>query len=357
MVCLLVFWWVAGDGGGGVATAADAGGSGIVAAEVAPGPSGNEAADSLAREVQLVFERCKEAVAKIEAMDCYGHLAGTGFFIDPEGILLTSYTIGGETTDIAVTFGGRCLPATRLLADGRSGIAILKVDARTPFLTTGVARELPVAAPVILIGYALDLPVSPTFGVVAGMDIKYLGRCFSTAHLRANLPVHRGQGGAPLLNLKGDVVGVVISSIDAGGGCFALPMEAAEKVRRDFARFGEVRPGWIGVAVSAADPAADGARVRVDGFIEGSPAADSGLQAGDLLLAVDGRPVSSPEDVLDAAFFLTAGDRVPLTVARHGESSTVTVAAALHPTVREGETAQLPPADHAGKGVLLRCEP
>src|SRR5438128_1484768 len=87
--------------------------------------------DSIAREVREVFERSRDAVVKIEAVDEHGPLSGTGFFIDPNGTLYTSYTIGGESREIVVSHGNVKCPATRLLGDPRSGIAILKVEAQT----------------------------------------------------------------------------------------------------------------------------------------------------------------------------------------------------------------------------------
>ena len=101
----------------------------------------------------------------------------------------------------------------------------------------------------VAIGYPLDLPESPSFGMIAGFDRKYLGRYFSTTHLRVNLPTQRGEAGAPLLNFKGEVVGILVSSVDSGSACYALPIDAAEKIRRDYVRFGDARHGWIGIDV------------------------------------------------------------------------------------------------------------
>ena len=85
----------------------------------------------------------------------------------------------------------------QLMADLRSGIALLKVDAATPALPIGKSAELELATPVVTIGYPLDLPQSPSFGMIAGFDRKFLGRYFSTTHLRVNLPTQRGEAGAP----------------------------------------------------------------------------------------------------------------------------------------------------------------
>ena len=126
-----------------------------------------------------MFHRNQSAVVRIEAVDGHGALSGTGFFIDPNGTVFTSYTIGGESQAIMISFGDQKLPARRLVGDPRSGVAILKVDAETPFLALGKARDLSVASPVMTIGYPMDLPVSPSFGTVGGFDIKWGGRYFA----------------------------------------------------------------------------------------------------------------------------------------------------------------------------------
>ncbi len=317
-------------------------------------------AEAIAGEVRAIFTRCQKAVVHIQAVDIHGPLSGTGFFIDPNGTLYTSYTIGGESRDIVVCNGDLRYPATRIAADPRSGVAILKVDAETPFLMPGKARELQVAAPVITIGYPMDLPLTPTFGTVGGFDLKYLGRYFATTHIRANLPVQRGEGGAPLLNMRGEVVGILISSLDSGSASFVLPIEAAEKVRKDYLRFGEVRPGWIGLKVGpAADPAAV-SQARIDDIVADGPADKAGLQPGDLLLQIGDKKITALEDVLDASFFATAGDSLPVKVLRDAQPLDLTLQPLDHPGTSRLHTGGLPtsqpqppPPPHSSPSALL----
>ncbi|HZJ13506.1 MAG TPA: trypsin-like peptidase domain-containing protein [Chthoniobacteraceae bacterium] len=304
-------------------------GSAIACAEDARPPV--SVAEAISQEVRHVFERCRSAVVKVEAIDTHGPLSGTGFYIDPNGTLLTSYTVGGETTEIIVSGELQKMPARRLVADPRCGVAILKVDTETPFLTLGKIRDLSVAAPVVTIGYPMDLPVTPSFGTVAGFDIKFAGRYFATAHIRANVPVQRGQGGAPLLNFRGEVVGIMISSLDGGSASFAVPIDAAEKVRKDFVRFGELRPGWLGIAVRTSIPPTAGSTAQIDELMAGSPGARAGLEKDDIILEIGDRKIRSTEDVLDAAFFTTAEDELPIKVSRGGKEIVVNTIPTDHP--------------------------
>jgi len=160
------------------------------------------------------------------------------------------------------------------------------------------------------------MPLTPSFGMIAGLDLKYLGRYFATTHIRASVPVQRGQGGAPLLNMQGEVLGVIISSIDNGSACFAIPAEAVEKVHRDYDRYGAVRPGWLGVIVRAATNGTQGSTAEVERLETGAPAIKAGLLPGDILLKIGAIAIKSPQDVLNASFFLTAGENIPVVVWR-----------------------------------------
>src|SRR5436190_16529743 len=305
-------------------------GAGLLLAQEQP-------ATTISHQVRDVFERAARAVVKIHGVDEHSEICGTGFFVDPTGTLYTAYTVGGEAGHFTVEFDGKKYPARQLLADIRSGTAMLKVDQTTPALAIGKSDELQVATPVVSIGYPLDLPKTPNFGMIAGFDRKCLGRYFSTIHLRVNAPTQRGEAGAPLLNMKGEVVGIVVSGLESNSACYAVPIEAAEKIRSDFVRFGEARHGWIGVNnVSPASHEADGSRAMVTQVADDTPAARSGIKEGDVLLRVGKKKITDPEDIFDASFYITAGDIVPITVMRGNQKITFEVQAAMHPASPTG---------------------
>src|SRR5258705_2946875 len=294
-------------------------------------------ATAISHQVRELFEQAAKAVVKIHGVDEHSEICGTGFFVDPTGTLYTAYTVGGEAGNFTVEFGGKKYPARQLVADIRSGTAILKVDETTPALPIGKSEELELATPVISIGYPLDLPKTPNFGMIAGFDRKCLGRFFSTIHFRVNAPTQRAEAAAPLFNMKGEVVGIVVSGLENNAACYAVTIEAAEKIRSDFVRFGEARHGWIGVNnVSPASQQVDGSRAMVTQVAEDTPAARSGLKEGDMLLQVGKKKISDPEDVFDASFYITAGDAVPITVLRGDQKITFEVQATMHPAAKTG---------------------
>lgn len=312
-----------------------------------------QSAAAISHHVKELFQRAAKAVVKIHGVDEHSEICGTGFFIDPTGTLYTAYTVGGEAGNFTIEFEGKKYPARQLVADIRSGTAMLKVDEATPALPVGKSEELEVATPVVAVGYPLDLPETPSFGMVAGFDRKYLGRYFSTTHVRINLPTQRGEAGSPLLNMKGEVVGIVVSSLENNSACYAVPIEAAEKIRGDFMRFGEARHGWIGINVSEAAQSVDGSRAQMTQIMEDTPAARSGIKAGDILLEVGQKKVTEPEDVLDASFFITAGDTVPITVMRGNQKLTFRVQAARHPASRTGPLVASPASPTMNQAIPL----
>jgi len=323
---------------------------GVALSLIAPIPlvcAQEQSAAAVSREVKDIFDRAAKAVVKIHGVDEHSEISGTGFFIDPTGTLYTAYTVGGEAGNFTIEFNGKKYPARQVLADIRSGTAMLKVEVATPALPIGKSEGLEVATPVVAVGYPLDLPETPNFGMVAGFDRKYLGRYFSTTHLRLNLPTQRGEAGAPLLNMKGEVVGILVSSLENNSSCYAVPIEAAEKIRSDFVRFGEAKHGWVGINVSEAPKPVEGSRAEMTQIMEGTPAANSGIKAGDILLQVGRKKVSEPEDVLDASFFITAGDTVPITVMRGNQKLTFNVRADLHPASQRGPLIASPTMNQA----------
>lgn len=283
--------------------------------------------DAISREVRGIYERSRGAVCTVEADDEHGRVRGTGFLVDATGTLFTSYSVGGETEDIVVALGEEKYPATRLVADSRSGLAVLRVEADKPlpFLPIGKARDLAIASPLVALGYPLEMPLSPSFGIVAGFDIGFQGRFFATRHIRANLPVQKGEGGAPILNIKGEVVGVLISTLEGGSGLFALPIEAAQKVLADFHRHGRIRQGWLGVDVRVTDAPEHDSSARIRNLRADGPGHKGNLRPGDVLLQIGDWKITSPEDVLNAAFYLSAEDPVLIRISRAGHEHSFTI--------------------------------
>ncbi len=341
---------LAGLVGGGLLVSHSAHAQQASPASATPDPEPAAVFQAISGEVANIFAKAKGAVVRIQAVDSYGTHAGTGFFIDPAGTIYTHYSVAGRSWNLTVEFADKKYPARCLLADPRSGVTILRIEAGpTPFLPLGNSADLKVASPVVAIGYPMDLPESPTFGLVAGFDQKFFDHYLPTTHIRANVPVQSGEQGAPLLNEKGQVVGILDCQYDYGAVCLGLPIQAAEKVRADYLHYGVPRPGWIGVNARASDDDEEHGVVQINGLAEDSPAANCGLQDGDVLLRVGQKDIHKFGDLRDASFFLTADESVPITVRRGDKEVTVKVEAADPPG---SPLVAAPPKDSDG-GVKL----
>lgn len=292
----------------------------------------------------------RDAIVQVEARDSQGVIKGTGFFIDPMGTVLTLSAITENAEEIWIRLDGENRPAELLTSDPRSGIALLRATGSGRFLQPALPDKTAVADPVVLLGFPLDMDLSPGFGLVAGLDRKIGSYYFPTTHYRLNIPVLRGQGGAPILNLEGQVIGIVTSSVDGGATCYALPITAIEKIRRDYARFGEPRHGWVGALVEDASESIEGSRAIVCEVDPEGPGGLAGLLPGDVLLQVGDKAVRSREDILEASFFLTSGDSARIRVFRDGQAVELDAQTTLHPSARK-------PTLQAGTDLTPRLAP
>jgi len=284
-------------------------------------------------EANALFDKAKAAVVQVRSGDKGFILAGSGFFIDDQGTVLTSSTILGENHSARVVINGVEMDAKILGNDPRSGLAMLRISyGASPSLPLAHSGGLESGDGVATIGYPLNLPVAASQGPVSGFDASYLTRLdsplspkgsvaaverFATTHIHANIAISPGEVGGPLLNSRGEVVGLVATSPDDGRSIYALPVEAMAKIIADFNQYGRAKHGWVGVNVrEVPDTAHDGRTVRVVQVVPGTPASESGIRAGDTVMRIDAREIYRPSDVLDASFFSQVGANMNVVVRR-----------------------------------------
>ena len=284
-------------------------------------------------ESNALIEKAKAAVVQVRSGDKGLVSAGTGFFIDEQGTVLTSSSILGENTNARVVINGVEMDAKIIGNDARSGLAMLQVAyAASPSLPLAHSSALQTGDGVIALGFPLNLPVASAQGPVSGFDASYLDHFdptlatkssvaaverFATTHIHANIPISPGQVGGPLLNSRGEVVGLVATSPDDGRSIYALPIEAISKIVADFNQYGHAKYGWVGVNVmEQTDTLHDGRTVRVVQVVNGTPASESGIKIGDTVMRIDAREIYRPADVLDASFFSQVGSDMNVVVRR-----------------------------------------
>lgn len=304
--------------------------------------------EAITQEVQQVFDRAAPAVVKIRSISGPAPLAGTAFFIDDQGTLLTAYAVVREAPKAWIEYQNQKLEARILGRDPRSGVALLKVDRHgTPHLSFGNSDQLKLASGLISVAYPFNLPLAPSFGFVTGFDVRYLNRFFSTTHIRANVQVSPGQIGGPVLNSQGQVIGLLVLAIQDGKECYILPVNSIARVVADIRQHGRAHHGWVGVGVVEGQPIHAGPRpVVVSNLFAETPAAASGIQPGDVVLKIGNRPIHSPRDVLDASFFSKVGEKIPVTVEREGKVLTYEITVAERKPLAPAAGLPVDPSDN-----------
>jgi serine protease Do len=278
--------------------------------------------DAVGQEVNVLFEKAKTAVVRVRSESDKLTMSGTGFYIDNKGTVLTAAAIISENSVVTVESNGAWHLARVIGRDSRSGVALLQTDiGATPYLTLGKSAELKTGLSVVTVGFPRNLPVAPSYGQISGFDFRYLDKIFPTTHIRASVSVSPGQVGGPLLNSKGEVVGMLVTAIEEGRSVYALPAEAIEKIIGDFRHYGLARHGWVGVGVREVPGAHPGTpAVEISQLFDATPASVSGLASGDVVLKIGTRNITGPSDVMDASFFSNVGEETSVTVMRGGKT-------------------------------------
>lgn len=276
--------------------------------------------DSIGREVHQVFELVKDSVVKVKSDNGAMTLTGSGFFIDTEGLLVTSALIVVDDHATTVESFDNKWDAKVIGKDSRSGVALLKVyGIKSKPLVLLEGDSLKAGSAVVGVGYPYNLPVAPSFGLVSGFDFQYLNKFFPTTHIRSSLPISPGQVGGPLVNSQGAVVGMLVMSADEGRSCYALPTVALQRIYKELNTTGNVLHGWVGVGVSEIDSSDMSKGVRVSNLFENTPALTSGIQVGDRVIKIGGREIRRPSDVIDISYFSSVGSDLAVVVSRGGK--------------------------------------
>ncbi len=253
-------------------------------------------------------------------------IGGSGFFIDAEGTLLTSHHVleGQRVVDIHLS-DGRTLSARVLGSDANMDIALLRVESREPlpFLALGRADQLRVGQQVAAIGSPYGLEGSLSLGVISGLE-RDLGVGDFDNFIQTDALVNPGNSGGPLVNLKGEVIGIntaIVATAHKIG--FAIPVDLIQMVLPDLRDQGRIIRGWVGVQVQRLTPElADSLGIKVSqgvlvtGTLPGSPAEQAQLLVEDVILAGNGETVSSPRDLVRQIARIPVGGRITLTLFR-----------------------------------------
>jgi putative serine protease PepD len=281
-----------------------------------------------------------------------GNGSGTGFVIKDDGTIVTNAHVvssaGGDRVQVIFDDSGKQVDAEILGTDQSSDLAVLKVDPseapRMRPLAFADSDTVQVGSPAIAIGYPLGLERTVTAGIVSGVgrEIRAPNGFSIDKVIQTDAPINPGNSGGPLLDEKGRVIGVNSQIATAGsngnvGIGFAVPSNTVREVVPKLEAGQTVARAYLGV--STAVPRT-GSGALVAEVPAGGPADRAGLRAGrgstgeggDLIIAVDGRPVADPDDVANAVGARKPGDRVTVVVIRDGKRKSIDVTLGTRPS-------------------------
>ncbi|HZF75730.1 MAG TPA: Do family serine endopeptidase [Acetobacteraceae bacterium] len=278
-----------------------------------------------------------------------GQSLGSGFIIDASGVIITNNHVIEGADEISVTMHDNTTMRAELVgADPRTDLAVLRVRPERPLpaVQFGDSDTSQVGDWVLAIGNPFGLGGSVTAGIVSarGRDIR---QGLYDDFIQTDAAINRGNSGGPLFNLNGEVVGINTAIYSPSGGSigigFAIPSNLARNITQQLAADGRVRRGWLGVNIQqVTDEIADSLQLRggargalVARAQEGGPAAQGGIQNGDIVLRFDGREVREMRTLPRVVADTPVGKEVPVVVWRDGREQTVNVTVAELPAEQQ----------------------
>jgi serine protease Do len=256
---------------------------------------------------------------------------GSGFVIDAGGYVVTNHHVVDGAKSVEVTLNdGRKLPAKVVGSDPETDIALLKVEATgLPTIPLGDSGALRVAEPVMAIGNPFGLDHTVTVGIISGTG-RVIGAGRYDDFLQTDAAINPGNSGGPLINTRGEVVGIATAIVSRSGGFqgvgFAIPIDLAKPILQQLRTAGRVTRGWLGVSIQPLTPElaksfglGESKGALIASVSPGSPAERAGVKPGDVIVAYNGKPVDTPRVLPGLVANTEVGKGVELTVLREGK--------------------------------------
>ncbi|HLZ52564.1 MAG TPA: DegQ family serine endoprotease [Candidatus Acidoferrum sp.] len=263
---------------------------------------------------------------------------GSGVILNPDGYILTNNHVVTGASDIEVFTQNKKKYRAKLIGtDPHTDIAVLKIEATNlPSLTLGDSSRLKVGDVVFAIGDPFSIGETATMGIVSATG-RDLGGAIEHYEdfIQTDAAINPGNSGGALLDLHGDLVGINTAIVTGGSGGnqgvgFAIPINMARNIMEQIVDHGKVIRGHLGVAVQSVDAdmakafgLSQGGGALVAEVTPGSPAAKAGIERGDIILDLNGQPISAPEDLSVHIAELAPGTVAHLKVSRDGQTRDV----------------------------------
>ena len=287
---------------------------------------------------------------------------GSGVIIDPSGVILTNAHVVDEADEVTVELSdGRQLKGTDIKTDDQTDLAVVRIksDTRLPAAQLGDSSKLEIGDWVIAVGNPFELEHTVSAGIISGLR-RTLPSGKRAEYLQTDAAINPGNSGGPLVNLKGEVVGIntAIASMSGGyqGVGFAIPSNIAKWVTTQLVSKGSVARAYLGVGiVEVTNELAQkfgvqrNAGVLVTEVFPNTPAAAAGFQEGDVVVAFAGSPVTRPHQLQELVERSTFGSKQDVTIIRDKQQKVLQVEVKAMPQ-KFGMAARAPRSERSEGG-------
>jgi serine protease Do len=265
---------------------------------------------------------------------------GSGLIIDDKGYILTNNHVIADADELRVQLAdGRSFDAEIIGTDPKTDLAVIRLTGdlgELPVARTGNSDDLKVAEWVLAIGNPFGLTQTVSAGIVSAKGRSGLGIARYESLIQTDAAINPGNSGGPLINLRGEVIGINTAIFSSTGGSvgigFAIPVNMASDILDDLIAGRQVVRGWLGVSIRNLTPemaeafeyeGTEGA--LVEEVVEGSPAEKAGVKAGDIIMEYDGKKVATNDNVSQRVAATKPGNRTVMKVWRDGKTVTIRV--------------------------------
>ncbi len=273
----------------------------------------------------------------------YAQGSGSGVIIREDGIIVTNnHVVGEDTSEAEVRLSDKSRAIARIIGrDKETDIAVLKIEADRPLpaATFGDSMALKVGQWVLAVGNPMGLDRTVTLGVISGIGRERLNLSKYENFIQTDAAINPGNSGGPLFNLRGEVIGINTAIIHMAQGIgFSIPADMVSRVVDQLVSRGRVVRGWLGVGIQGLTKELaqqfgikEGQGVLINEVYEGDPAHGAGIQPGDIILTVDGRPVDSPNQLSRLVARVGPGEEATIQLLRDGNEMMYKVPMAERP--------------------------
>ncbi|HJV64096.1 MAG TPA: DegQ family serine endoprotease [Geomonas sp.] len=287
---------------------------------------------------------------------------GSGFIIEDSGLIITNNHMVDGADEIKVKLAdGREFKAKVIGRDPKTDLALIKIAStfgRLPVLQLGDSEKMRVGDWVLAVGIPFGLEHTVTQGIISATG-RVIGSGPYDNFLQTDAPINPGNSGGPLVNLKGEVIGINTAIVSGGQGLgFAIPSSLAKTVINQLKEKGKVVRGWIGVSIQTVTPdlaksfgLAEAKGALVGDVLPGGPADKAGIQRGDIILTYNGKPLKDANDLPRLVAETPVGKQVAVVLVRNGKQESHTVK--VEEMTEEKVAAQSPEAPEQSLGMEL----